>query len=306
MQASKQITRAFVVSMVLLSAFATLSPPAAAQNPVPALSITLSPGERTAEITASQPGPVSFSGGYRVDKLAFERAIVTITGTMSTGWPLTISPATIQISGNAGLTGNFTVIVVVPAGELATNIGQLSLTGRATAGGLQSPPAIAQAIVSPRAYFRTVVAADTPFIESGYSNQVTLSFKVYNEGNVRDTIRINIKNLQELTEAQWTVVLTRTSFIVDPPPAFQAIQLTVGLPKKWTYWPDNKVTAIQVSATSVEGTQNDQPYEDTIPVFIRTVGVSTPGFDVPLAIMGTIVAAMVMGASQGQRMKMHR
>jgi hypothetical protein len=306
MRASQQFTRLFVGSLVILSALAAMAPQAAAQNPVPALSITISPGDRTAEITASQPAAVTFAGNYSVDKLAFERAVVTIQGSVSTGWPVTISPATITISGNANLRGTFLVTVVVPPGELATNIAQLSITGRATAGGLQSVPAVASAIIKPQAYFRTVVASDLPFIESPYSTQVTMSFKVFNEGNVRDTIRINVKNLDELSEQQWIVQLTRSSFIIDPPPGQQAIQLTIGLPKKWTFYPDNKVTQVQVAAVSVEGASNGQPYEDSIPVFVRTVGVSTPGFDVPLAIMGTLVAAMVAGAAHGPRRKFHR
>jgi hypothetical protein len=283
-----------------------MSPPASAQNPVPALAITISPGDRTAEITASQPAAVTFAGNYTVDKLAFERAVVTITGSVSTGWPLTISPATITISGNANLRGTFLVTVVVPPGELATNIGQLQLTGRATAGGLQSVPAVASAIIKPQAYFRTVIAADIPFMETPYSTQVAVSFKIYNEGNVRDIIHINIKNLDELSEESWFAQLTRSSFSIDPPPGQLAIQLTIGLPKKWTFYPDNKVTQIQVGASSDEGARNGQPYEDTIPIFIRTVGVSTPGFDVPLAIMGTIMAAMLAGAGRRPRRKLHR
>ncbi|HEX9710357.1 MAG TPA: choice-of-anchor T family protein [Candidatus Thermoplasmatota archaeon] len=287
--------------IVLTSAFSILAEPAVAQNPVPALSFTIAPSERHAVISPSQPGTASFTGNYTVDKLNVERAVVTFNAVVSTGWPVTISPSVITISGTAGRTGSIYITVVVPPGELATNIGTLTVTGRAVAGGLQSPAAQATAIIVPEPYFRVVIQVDTPFIETSYSTQAVISLKVYNEGNVKDTIRIDIQNIEELSEKQWFVVLTRQSFQVEPPPGFANIQISVGLPKQWQAWPDNKVQTIQIIASSQEAVQNNKQFVDVIPVFVRTVGLSTPGFDVPIAILGAVLAAMFMGASRRKR-----
>jgi hypothetical protein len=301
METSRSLVRMVVGMIVLLSAVSVLAQPAMAQNPVPALSLTIAPSERHAIISPSQPGTASFTGNYTVDKLSIERAIINFQAVVTTGWPVSISPQTIQVSGNTGRTGTIYITVVVPPGELATNIGQLTVTGRATAGGLQSPPAQASAIIIPEPYFRVVIAADTPFLETAYSTQAVISLKIYNEGNVRDTIRIEIQNIDELSEAQWVIVLTRQSFLVGPPPEFVSLQITVGLPKQWQFWPDNKVQTIQIVGSSLEAAQNNKEYKEVIPVFIRTVGLSTPGFDVPLLMLGAVLVAMLMGSSRRKR-----
>ncbi len=301
MAKSRSLMRVVIGLIVLTSAVSILAEPVMAQNPVPALSFTITPSEQRAVISPSQPGTASFTGNYTVDKLAVERAIITFNAVVTTGWVVSISPQTIQVSGNSGLTGRIYITVVVPPGELAVNIGQLTVTGRATAAGFQSPPAQASAIIIPQPYFRVVIAADTPFIETSYSTQAVISLKIYNEGNVRDTIRISIQNMQELSEKQWYIVLSRQSFLVGPPPEFVSLQITVGLPKKWQPFPDNKVETVQIVASSLEGQQNNREFSDIIPVFIRTVGLSTPGFDLPLVMMGAVLAALFMGSSRRRR-----
>lgn len=296
MEASKQIARVLIALLVFGTALAAVAQPASAQNPVPALSLTISPGERQAQITASQPAAVQFFGNYTVDKLSFERAVVTFIAVVSTGWAVTVSPASITVSGNAGRTGSIIVTVVVPAGTLAVDIGQLTVTGRAIAGGLQSAPAQAQGVITPQPYFRTIASSTNPFIESPYSSQVVISYKIWNEGNVRDQVRVNIKNLEDLSTEQWVIVMSRQSFTIEPTFS-QDIQVTVGLPKAWQFVSDNKVKVIELEASSGEGAANGQPYADMLPVFIRTVGFSMPGFDLPLALLGTVVAAMIAGAA---------
>lgn len=301
MQASKQIARALIALMVLTTAVSALVPPAAAQNPVPVISISLSPPERTAKITASQQAAVSFTGNYTVDKLSFERAQVTFDAVVSTGWIATVSPGTVTITNQR--TGPMSVTVVVPAGTSATEVGELTVTGRVIAGGLQSQ-AVETKIVSVEAYFRTIVSSTTPFVETAYSSQVVIAYRIYNEGNVRDQVKVNIRNLDTLSEAQWVIVMSRQSFTIEPT-QWVDIQVTVGVPKAWQFISDNKVTVIELVASSGEGGAQGEPFEDVLPVFIRTVGFSAPGFDLPLVLLGAIVAALIAGAArQGPRRRM--
>lgn len=301
MEGSRSFARVAIGLIVVSSALSILAEPAVAQNPVPALSFQITPAERHADITASRPGTALFQGNYTVNKLSFERAVVTFQAVVSTGWAVSISPSSITISGAQAQTGRIDITVVVPPGELATNIGTLTVTGRAIAGGLQSPVAQATAIVVPDPYFRVVLAADNPFMETSYSTQVVVSMKIYNEGNVRDTVKVDIENLDELSEVGWYIVLTRQSFLIGPPPEFQPIQLTIGLPKNWQFIPDNKVQTVRIVAQSQEATLSGDSAIDVIPVFVRTVGISVPGFDVPLVMLGAVLAAMVMGSSRRKK-----
>ena len=297
MQASKRIAQISIAFMVVVSAFLALVPAASAQNPVPVIALSLTPGERTAEITASSPKAVQFSGNATIDKLSFERGQVSILATMSTGWVTTVSPASITVTNQKSIL--YTVTVVVPAGALATDIGQLLVTGRISAGGLQSQ-AQAQAIVSPDAYFRTIASSTTPFMESGYSTQVVAVFKIYNEGNVRDQVKVSIKNLEDLSAAQWVVQMSRTSFTIEPT-LFQDIQVTIALPKVWQFTSDNKVTVIDFQVSSGGAVEAGTSFTDSLPIFIRTVGFSVPGFDATFAVLGVCAAALGAMMASGQR-----
>jgi hypothetical protein len=300
MSASKQIARVLIAFMVVGAALSSLAPVASAQNPIPVISLTMSPGERIAEITASAPRAVQFIGNFTVDKLSFERATVTLLAVMSTGWVATVSPASVTVTNQR--TMPFTVTVVVPAGELAVNIGSLTVTGRVVAGGLQSQ-AQAQAIVTPAAYFRIIASSTNPFIESPYSQQTVIAYRIYNEGNVKDQVEVGVANLDDLSTAQWVIVMSRTSFQVEPM-AFVDIQMTVGLPKAWQVLSDNKVTVVNMVVSSGGAKEQGGSFTNSLPVFIRTVGFSVPGFDATFAILGAASAALIAGAAAGQRRRL--
>lgn len=299
MTLTQKLARASIVAMLLFSAVSAISQPAAAQNPVPVIAITLLPSERVAAVTASQQAAVSFTGNYTVDKLSVERAQVSFTAVVSTGWVAVVSPASITVTNVR--TGPFSVTVVVPAGTSATEVGQLTVTGRIVAGGLQSQ-AQAQAIVTPKAYFRTIVSSTTPFIESAYSAQVVLIFRIWNEGNVRDQVKVSVKNLEDLSTAQWVIVMSRQSFTIEPT-LFTDVQVSVGLPKEFHPWSDNKVQMIEFQAESGEGAAQNQPFQDTLPVFIRTVGFSLPGFETPFVFLGAVLAAALAGGSRQRKVR---
>jgi hypothetical protein len=286
--------------MAAVVAIQAVAPLAAAQNPVPVIALTMTPGERIAEITASSPKAVQFLGNFTVDKLNFERASVTLLATVTTGWATTVSPASITITNQR--TQSFTVTVVVPAGTLATDIGQLTVTGRVVAGGLQSQ-AQAQAIVTPAPYFRIIASSTTPFMETAYSTQVIVAYKIWNEGNVRDQVRVSIRNQEDLSGANWFTSMSRQSFTVEPTLSAD-IQLTVGLPKTWQIVSDNKVTVIELQVTSGGAAEVGSQFTDSLPIFIRTVGFSVPGFDATFAILGAAAAALGAGAVGGSRRRL--
>ena len=98
MTLTQKIARASIATILLVSTVSALSETAAAQNPVPVIAITLLPSERVAPITASQQAAVTFTGNYTVDKLNIERAQVSFTAVVTTGWVATVSPASITVT----------------------------------------------------------------------------------------------------------------------------------------------------------------------------------------------------------------
>ncbi len=91
-------------------------------------------------VNATLPATASTAVNYTVDMPPVsERAIVSFQGSVDAGWPISISPQTLQISGNVGRTGQFYVTVVVPAGQVAST-GTVTLTATMTAAGFQCDP----------------------------------------------------------------------------------------------------------------------------------------------------------------------
>jgi hypothetical protein len=176
------------------------------------------------------------------------------------------------------------------------------VTGRVVAGGLQSQ-AQAQAIVTPAPYFRIIASSTTPFMETAYSTQVIVAYKIWNEGNVRDQVRVSIRNQEDLSGANWFTSMSRQSFTVEPTLSAD-IQLTVGLPKTWQIVSDNKVTVIELQVTSGGAAEVGSQFTDSLPIFIRTVGFSVPGFDATFAILGAAAAALGAGAVGGSRRRL--
>jgi hypothetical protein len=73
-----------------------------------------------------------------------ERAVISITATVDTGWPVSVSPSAIQISGTIGRTGTFFVTVIVPPGEPVQEA-HVTVTGRMVAGAIECTPSTVRA-----------------------------------------------------------------------------------------------------------------------------------------------------------------
>jgi hypothetical protein len=104
---------------------------------------------------------VTFYGNVTVDQVPGARMVVTLVADVSTGWSASVAPSS-MVFASAGSVQNFQVSVVVPPGEPASSIGQLTITARGTSAGLQCPPAQASAIITPRAYYGPWVATLSP------------------------------------------------------------------------------------------------------------------------------------------------
>ena len=164
-----------------------LSLPAEAASPFCAIDITLEPSEREAPVTSTQPVAVTFSGNYTADFLAFERAQVTLTAVVDTGWVATVSPASITVTN--ARTGPFSVTSVVPAGTLPTPVGVLTVTARMVVGGIQCMDQ-ETGLIKPRPYFEGLTARMDPrelALERG-----TESFKLTIAGNASVPVSLSV------------------------------------------------------------------------------------------------------------------
>jgi hypothetical protein len=152
-----------------------------------AVEVTLTPGERLAEVTAASPVAVTFDGNVSLSKLAGPAAYVSITASVTTGWAATVSPNAFEVGSAPSFTGRFTVTSVVPAATSATAIGVVTVTARAHVESSQCARDQAQSIITPAAYEGPSVAAILEDrIEADGGGAASFRARLMHETNVRD------------------------------------------------------------------------------------------------------------------------
>jgi hypothetical protein len=108
-------------------------------NPVPVLSLELSPNMLEASVTHNQNGPVTFNGTATVEQLRFITSTVTLSVTCI--WTSIVTPSTLEFNGPGEKT--FHATVIVPPMESSLSVGQVIVSGTCRAPGM--PVAVAQA-----------------------------------------------------------------------------------------------------------------------------------------------------------------
>jgi hypothetical protein len=117
-------------------------------NPVPCLSLSLSPTQLMATITPLQMDTVTFNGTMEVEQLQFETSTVSLQAVVNTGWPVVLSPQTMSCHGPS--MEHFSVSVVVPPDTDPTTTANVIVTGSCKAPGLAPVVASCSAVVSVR------------------------------------------------------------------------------------------------------------------------------------------------------------
>ena len=86
-----------IIFLLLLGAL--LFPPTAtteaAPNPIPIVSVSLSPSEQKAHVTHNASDEVKFEGVLMVDQPQFMTSTTTLTASIDNDWTVYLSPATV-------------------------------------------------------------------------------------------------------------------------------------------------------------------------------------------------------------------
>jgi hypothetical protein len=122
--------------LLLPLAQAAAEPPSPEAAPiVPVLTLTIQPPILKVRSNPNDTVVAGFNGTASVDKMAGVRCVVTLTSATDVAWVSQISPSTMVFTNEAPQ--NYRVDVIVPV-DTPTSQGNLRVTGRAVANGLQS------------------------------------------------------------------------------------------------------------------------------------------------------------------------
>ena len=164
----------------------------AALNPVPILTLSLTPNQLQATVTDTQNGAVMFGGNATVEKLSTSLLRVTVTLSASCIWPALISPSTMVFT-DSNRPQPFAVTVVVPPKTSSLEVGTLIVSGTAKAPGIAIVTASANAVVTVAQYFGLEVSVlGGPFQGLQAAGTVSGKLVVNNTGNGLDSIVIEL------------------------------------------------------------------------------------------------------------------
>lgn len=284
------LTAIMIIS--ILGSLAITSEKADAQNPIPVVNLEWNgPNEKEAEPTPSAQGSVSFSGTCTVDMfVSGERIVVTLTASVSTGWPAVVSPSQMVFMQDGSQ--EFSVAVVVPQATSATAIGQLTVDARGEGGGFIVTTNI-QGIVTVKQYFRMTLESPKPFQEISPGTQTTYSVRVLNTGNAPDSFSLEVSNLESLNKKGWTVTLSTLTIEQLPPMEYQEITITIQPDRDWTIW-TTESTLVSIKATSDMASIEGVVIEKEFPLFVYERGAYIPGFDVMFLIIAFAIGLVVI------------
>jgi len=159
-------------------------------GPIPVLTLSLTPRQLQAAVTESQLGAVTFGGTATVDQMRIMTSTVTLTAVVSTGWPVVLSPQTIEFTGPGE--EPFQVTVIVPPATSALLTGAVRVDGACKAPGLAPVVAACSAVVTVATYYRGhITATDSNFQVDGGEKQ-TIELTVSNTGNAYANMRIYV------------------------------------------------------------------------------------------------------------------
>lgn len=210
-----------LVIMLMLPACAPdiLGPPVSAAPGISAI-VDLDPAQQEAEVTQSHMGEANFSGSVMVDQPAPLSSQVTISGSVTTGWPIEISPQSFQITGPTTVT--FTVVVIVPPATNALLAGTMRVTASVKAPMMSPVEVETSAVVTVGQYHKVRIEADDYTLEMDRGESKDVQLTIYNDGNGPDTFSISLVDVP----SGLTAVLGQIKMTI-PPDEFQTLVLRV-------------------------------------------------------------------------------
>ncbi|MGQ9582657.1 MAG: choice-of-anchor T family protein [Thermoplasmatota archaeon] len=284
--------------LACLSQLHLAAPAAASPNPIPVMSLALSPSGVTTSPDPVSPGFAQVTGTISIDKLPGERLSVSVTGTVDTGWQVQCSPSILLFTTNK--ITDFTATVVVPPGTPASMVGVLRVEAQAQGVGFFLR-AVGQALVGVNPYFRVFLDSPMPFKEITPGARTSFILDVQNWGNSIDTFDIYVTNAGELADRGWLISFSTSSASRIGPMGSKQIRMVVQSPMVSTFW-KAEATLIMVQATSQNALDAGTPAEQVFMfvVYERGFYFNELGYSL-LALLVVTVALLTYGAVRWRR-----
>lgn len=303
----RSIRLGVIIGILLLTVFITMvKVPDNVVGPtvLPIATIGLDQSFQTAEVHPGALGTVEFTGTVSCVLNSATSAIVSLSAT-DTWNSATITPSALPFSNDDPGQKTFRVSVKAPLYTSRNIVGKVTVTGQVvmyptTLYGTVSPSDGVEGRIDIQPFYKFQLSAPKKYQEVGPGQSMVYNIRIKNQGNIRDTFEIDVKNEKELTKDGFVITLSDRRVDVDEIQETE-IKLTVNTPVEWNIW-KNKVTGIQVSVVSVVSRDETGDDIEQLEFFkVRERGFSTPGFDPILLIIAFVGIAVIVKTRTSKR-----
>ena len=184
-------------------------PVEAGVNPFPQMAMSFEKSGITAKPSFFEYGIVQVGGTLSIDKIPGERLSVLLTGSIDTGWGVSIAPPAHLFVNNIKLVG-FTVTVSVPPGTPVDLVGDLRIEARGSGVSLD-PIVVGHVVVTVAPYYKLYIDSPNPYKEVAPGSKLNFLVELRNMGNSMDSYDIFVENQEELAGMGWTVSFSTPS-----------------------------------------------------------------------------------------------
>jgi hypothetical protein len=188
------------------------------------------------------------------------------------------------------------VTVVLPPSTSTQIIGTVMVTGSAKVTGMAPIISTANGVVTVAQFFKLRLETESPLREVSPGDVTYNLVNVFNDGNSIDTIQVEIENIKELVDQEWTVLLGSTDVSVKAD-EYVPVKVTVQTSQEWRLWA-KEIYPIILKATSMEAKERNEMYIKSYPVFVYMKGFHIPGFDPFMAIIALVIALVMFQGAQ--------
>ena len=250
------------------------------------ITLSLTPHQLQAEVTESQLGAVTFGGTATVDQMRILTSTVRLTAVVSTGWPVVISPQTIEFTGPGE--EPFQVTVIVPPATSALLAGNVRVDGACKAPGLVPVVATCSATVTVAAYYRGRITAPNANVQVDGGEKQTIELTVTNDGNAYANMRIYVA--QKPKDVQISFSTTEFDLQQD-----ESIYINVTIGAVSGADPGNYLMGLVVEAdTQAGGTEKISTFNLSVYIPSLKAKLGTSGMMTIVVVIGAVVGVVVL------------
>ncbi len=246
-----------------------------------------------ADVDPERGGIVTFVGYINVEQwveVDAQYAVVNLEAEIE-GWPVTQIPVLVVTKMQTRIP--FSLSIMIPPRSPTSG---LDYTKTLTiSGSWNYVPETNSGTISPvtffiyiKQYYEYSVTCRQPYIQTSPGGEFDIDLEITNTGNGDDEVTIDIDRRQNMEANGWAFVFEITKFELAHKQKV-TVPIHIATPKKWEGWRNN-IIVLTFTVASEQASQTGAVVEAAVySVYVRQRGVSVPGFEIPVILLGIIM-----------------